>query len=113
MAADNRTSKRIDIEEEIMFSHRSTHPFCYYGGATLNHSPGGMCLQSKYEAHPGDRLCLRLIGNHLQTFTSLDELTCIAEVRWCETTGTPDQPVYRIGLHYHGNLVPPLFKPQE
>lgn len=113
MAADNRKDPRIDIHEDIMFSHRVIHPFCYYGGKALNHSPGGICLQSHYGVHPGDSLCLRLIGNHLQAFTSLDELTCIAEVRWCETIGTPERPSYRIGLHYHGDLVPPLFRPLE
>jgi hypothetical protein len=38
-------------------------------------------------------------------------LTCIGEVRWCTPVGTRDQLSYRIGLNYHGNLIPPLFKP--
>jgi len=113
MGTDNRKDRRVDTHEDIMFSHRSAHPFCYYGAVTLNHSSAGMCVESRYEAQPGDLLCLRLIGHHLQSFKTLDDLTCIAEVKWCETIGTPEKPAFRIGMHYHGDLVPPLFKPQK
>lgn len=111
MNSDNRKDNRFDIHEDIMFSRRSVHPYCYYGGTALNYSLGGMCLESRYRAEPGDRLCIRMIGTHLQTFSTLDELTCIAEVRWCKQVGPPDKAQYRIGLHYNGELVPPLFKP--
>ncbi len=111
MSLDKRKQYRVDLNEDIMFARRSRHPFCYYGGTTLNYSLGGLCFQSRYEAVPGDNLCVRMIGRHLQSFTSLEELTCIAEVRWCTPVGSPDKPAYRIGLHYHGNLIPPLFKP--
>jgi len=113
MAADNRTDRRVETHDDIMFSQRSVHPFRYYGAVTLNHSADGMCVESRYPVQPGDHLCLRLIGHHLQSFTSLDELTCIAEVKWCETVGTPEKPAFRIGLRYHGGMVPPLFKPDE
>ncbi len=112
MSSEKRKEDRSQCTEEIMFSSQSVHPFCYYGGTTINYSFGGMCFQSRYEVVPGDNLCLRMIGKHLQSFTSLDELTCIAEVRWCERIGSADKPTYRIGLHYHGDLVPPLFKPE-
>lgn len=111
MSSEKRKEDRTDLSEDIMFSRRSVHPFCYYGGSTLNYSDGGLCFQSRYQVIPGDNLCVRMIGRHLQSFTSLDELTCIAEVRWCTPVGSPDHPAYRIGLHYHGNLIPPLFKP--
>ena len=111
MTAENRKNNRLELTEDIMFARRSLHPFCYYGGATLNYSPTGMCFQSQYEVVPGDNLCLRMIGRHLQSFTTLDELTCMAEVKWCESVGSSDKPTYRIGLHYHGDFVPPLFIP--
>ncbi len=111
MSDNNRKNDRLEHSEEIMFAQRSVHPFCYYGGTTLNYSLGGLCFQSRYEVNPGDNLCLRMIGRHLQSFTSLDELTCIAEVRWCEPLGSVGSPAYRIGLRYHANLIPPLFKP--
>lgn len=111
MNTEKRKEDRIQCTEEIMFSRRSVHPFSYYGGTTINHSLGGMCLQSRYQVVPGDRLCLRMIGSHLQSFSSLDELTCMAEVKWCKVEGSPEKPVYRIGLHYHGDIIPPLFKP--
>lgn len=111
MSDEKRLDARIKLTEDIMFSKRSAHPFCYYGGTTINFSLAGLCLESRYEVVPGDKLCLRMIGRHLESFTSLDELTCLAEVRWCKSVGTADSPAYRIGLHYHGNLIPPLFKP--
>ncbi|NNF48002.1 MAG: PilZ domain-containing protein [Desulfofustis sp.] len=111
MGSEKRNEERLDILEDIMFASRSAHPFCYYGGTTLNYSLRGLCVQSRYQAIPGDNLCVRMIGRHLQSFTSLEELTCIAEVRWCTPVGPTDQQTYRIGLHYHGNLIPPLFKP--
>lgn len=111
MSGEKRSESRTELAEDIMFARRSVHPFCYYGGSTLNYSFGGMCFQSGYEVVPGDTLCLRMIGRHLQSFTSLEELTCIAEVRWCKQVGTPAKPVYQIGLHYHGNLISPLFTP--
>jgi hypothetical protein len=111
VSSDKRKEDRIDISEDIMFARRSEHPFCYYGGSTLNYSPGGLCFQSRYQAIPGDNLCVRMIGRHLQTYSSLEELTCIAEVRWCTPVGSSDNPAYRIGLNYHGSQIPPLFKP--
>ena len=94
-----------------MFSRRSTHAYCYYGGSTLNYSSGGMCFLSRYELVPGDNLCVKMIGRHLQSFSSLDELTCMAEVKWCEPVESNENPAFRIGLCYHGHLVPPNFRP--
>lgn len=111
MTVDKRKTGRLEFTEDIMFAQRSAHAFLYYGGTTLNCSLTGLCFESRYEVVPGDNLCLRMIGTHLQSFTSLDELTCFAEVIWCEPVGSAESPVYRIGLQYHGNLVPPLFKP--
>ena len=111
MNSEKRRDNRIDVQEDIMFASRSVHPFCYYGGTTLNYSLGGLCFQSRYEAIPGDNLCVRMIGRHLQSFNSLEELTCLAEVRWCTPVGPLEHQAYRIGLHYHGDLIPPLFKP--
>jgi hypothetical protein len=111
MKSENRKDRRIDIHEDIMFARRSAHPYCYYGATALNYSLSGMCFTSRYQVEPGVKLCLRMIGKHLQTFSSLDELTCIAEVRWCNQTGPPDKPNYHIGLHYMDELIPPLFKP--
>ncbi len=111
MSGDKRKDGRVRLAEDIMFAKRSDHPFCYYGATTINYSPGGLCFQSRYQALPGDNLCVRMIGRHLQSFSSLEELTCIAEVRWCSQIGSPDTPAYKIGLHYHGNLIPPLFRP--
>lgn len=111
MSGEKRNEHRQELAEDIMFARRTVHPFCYYGGSTLNYSSQGMCMQSSYEVVPGDTLCVRMIGRHLQSFTSLEELTCIAEVRWCTQIGTPEKPAYRIGLHYHGNLISPLFIP--
>ena len=111
MTDDKRKTKRLELSEDIMFSNRSVHPFCYYGGTALNISVEGLCFQSRYEAVPGDNLCLRMIGTHLQSFNSLDELTCIATVRWCKSVGSPVQPAYQVGLQYLGDIVPKLFKP--
>ena len=111
MGEEKRSDGRVAHTENIMFARRSEHPFCYFGGTTINYSLGGLCFESRYEVIPGDNLCLRMIGRHLQSFTSLDELTCIAEVRWCKSVGSAESPTFRIGLHYHGNLIPPLFKP--
>ena len=111
MSDEKRKDERIDVSEDIMFARRSEHPFCYYGASTLNYSLSGLCFESRYEAFPGDNLCVRMIGQHLQSFRSLEELTCLAEVRWCTRVGTKETPTYRIGLNYHGNLIPPLFRP--
>lgn len=111
MGDKKRLDDRVELTEDIMFARRSDHPFCYFGGSTINHSTGGLCFQSRYEVVPGENLCLRMIGRHLQSFSSLDDLTCVAEVRWCKSVGSAESPAYRIGLHYHGNLIPPLFKP--
>lgn len=111
MPSDNRKHRRVGIHEDIMFALRSVHPYCYYGGTAVNCSTGGMCFQSRYQAHPGDRVCVRMIGRRLQTFTSLDELTCIGEVRWCRAAGPPDKRYYCIGVHYQDDLAPALFKP--
>ena len=111
MSAEKRKDDRLNLTEDIMFAKRADHPFCYYGARTINYSQRGLCFQSRYEALPGDNLCLRMIGQHLQSFSSLEELTCIAEVRWCTQIGSPDTPAYQIGLHYHGNLIPHIFRP--
>jgi hypothetical protein len=108
---EKRKDDRIALGEDIMFARRSVHQFCYYGGTTLNYSLGGLCFQSRYEVNPGDKLCVRMIGRHLQSFATLEELTCTAEVRWCTSAGSPDRPAYRIGLHYNGEVIPPLFRP--
>lgn len=111
MSNDKRKFSRVRYDEDIMFARRSVHPFSYFGGTTINYSLGGMCFQSRYEVVPGDTLCLRMIGGHLQSFSSLDELTCMAEVKWCEPIGSPENPAFRIGLKYNGNLIPPLYIP--
>ena len=111
MNDDKRSAARVAFSEDIMFARHSSHPYCYYGGTTIDCSPGGLCIQSRYEAVPGDNLSLRLIGNRLESFSSVDELSGSGEVRWCKPAGSEESPVYRIGLRYHGTAISALFKP--
>lgn len=98
------------MTEDLMFAHQMTHPYCYYGSTSINYSIHGMCLTSRYEVESGDTLCLRMIGNHLQSCSSVGGLTCMAEVKWCRSVTSSDEPEYQIGLTYLGK-VPALFKP--
>lgn len=107
---DKRKDDRFQLTEDLMFAHQLTHPYCYYGGKTINYSTHGICLTSRYEVESGDTLCLRMIGHHLYSCTSVDGLTCKAEVRWCRSVALSLEPQYHIGLHYLGK-VPSLFKP--
>ncbi len=108
---NKRKDDRFDVEEDVMFAHHLTHPYCYYGGSTINYSVSGICLSSRYEVVEGDSLCLRMIGDHLQSCTSLGILTCIAEVKWCRPVDLSKEPSYHIGLRYISDQVPTLFKP--
>lgn len=112
-AMDNkRKDKRIKLTEDLMFAQQATHPYCYYGGQTINYSVHGICLTSRYEVVSGDRLCLRMIGNHLHSCTSVEDLTCMAEVKWCQSVAPSPEPEYHIGLYYLGR-VPALFQPKN
>jgi hypothetical protein len=108
---DKRKYDRFNLHKDVMFSDQLTHPHCYYGCATLNYSKSGICLVSRYEAILGSSLCLRMIGNHLNSCNSLNDLTCMAEVKWCNTAGFNEDATYRIGLRYLGDQVPNLFTP--
>jgi hypothetical protein len=108
---DNRKYKRFELEEEIMFARQLIHPNCYYGGTTINYSMCGICVVSRYEVVPGDNLCLRIIGRHLHSSTSLENLTCMAEVKWCHPVDSAEQPSFLTGLHYLGDKIPSFFKP--
>lgn len=108
-----RLKERFRVDEDIMFARRSVHAYCYFGAKTLDYSEGGMCFMSRYQVEPGDNICLRMIGRHLQSFSSLDDLTCMAEVKWCEPVGTEKEPGYRIGLRYMGDSLSPLFTPWQ
>jgi len=105
-----RKHNRFLLAEDLMFAHQLTHPYCYYGGTTINYSMQGICIASRYEVASGDTLCLRMIGNYLQFCTSIDDLTCMAEVIWCQPVALSQEPEYQIGLYYLGQ-VSPLFKP--
>jgi hypothetical protein len=107
---NKRKNKRFELAEDVMFAHQLTNPYCYYGGSTINYSMDGICLTSRYEVEFGDNLCLRMIGDHLQSSTSIDGLTCMAEVKWCQSISRPPEPKYHIGLNYVGQ-VPDLFRP--
>lgn len=107
---NKRKHDRIELTEDVMFANQLMHPFCYYGGSIINYSKSGVCVSSRYEVTCGDRLCLRMIGNHLHSFTSIDDLTCEAEVKWCQSISLNREPTYLIGLHYSGH-VPVKFKP--
>ena len=107
---DKRKHDRFELAEDVMFADQLAHPYCYFGGSTINYSRSGICLASRYEVTSGDRLCLRIIGNHLQTCTSIDHLTCMAEVKWCRSTSSNREPAYHIGLRYL-DQVPALFRP--
>lgn len=108
---DKRAYDRFKLDKDIMFANHDSHPYCYYGGATINYSMSGICLISRYEVIPGDSLRLRIIGEHLNSSTSLDDLSCMAEVKWCELIPVPREPAYHIGLYYLNDQVPDLFKP--
>lgn len=107
---DKRKEDRYQRTEELMFAHQLTHPYCYYGGKAINYSAHGICLTSRYEVRSGDTLCLRMLGHHLYSCTSVDGLTCKAEVKWCRSVALAPEPEYHIGLHYFGK-VPTLFRP--
>lgn len=107
---DKRKYDRFKLTEDLMYANQLTHPYCYYGSKTLNYSVGGICLSSRYEVESGDTLCLRMIGGHLHSCTSVDGLTCKAEVKWCRPVSLTPEPEYQIGLHYLGK-VPKLFRP--
>jgi hypothetical protein len=108
---DQRIYKRFELEEEIMFARQLIHPNCYYGGTAINYSMGGICVVSRYEVVPGDDLRLRIIGRHLHSSTSLDNLTCMTEVKWCHSVGSAEQPSFLTGLQYFGDKIPSFFKP--
>ncbi|OEU47687.1 MAG: hypothetical protein BA862_00010 [Desulfobulbaceae bacterium S3730MH12] len=107
---NKRKNGRFELAEDVMFADQLTHPYCYFGGSTINYSMSGICLVSRYEVISGDQLCIRIIGDHLHSCTSVDDLTCMAEVRWCRPICESREPAYHIGLHYLGQ-VPALFKP--
>lgn len=107
---DKRIEDRYQKIEDLMFAHQMSHPYSYYGGKTINYSKRGICLTSRYEVGAGDTLCLRMLGHHLHSCTSVDSLTCKAEVRWCRSVSLTPEPEYHIGLNYLGK-VPTLFKP--
>jgi hypothetical protein len=107
---NKRKYKRFELAGDVMFAHQLTNPYCYYGGSTINYSMSGICLTSRYKAVSGDSLCLRMIGNHLQSCASVDSLTCMAEVKWCQSVSSSQEHAYHIGLNYLGQ-VPDLFKP--
>jgi hypothetical protein len=107
---NKRKYNRFELAEDVMFARQLTNPYCYYGGSTINYSMDGICLTSRYEVAFGDNLCLRMIGDHLQSCTSVDGLTCMAEVKWCLSVNSSLEPAYHIGLNYLGQ-VPDLFKP--
>jgi len=107
---NKRKYTRFELVEDVMFAHRSTNPYCYFGGSTINYSMAGICFASLYEVELGDKLCLKMIGDHLQSCTSVDGLTCMAEVKWCRCVRSSKEPTYHIGLNYFGQ-VPDLFKP--
>ena len=109
---DKRKNDRFQIDEELMFANQLTHPYCYYGAKTVNYSTCGICLSSRYEVNSGDTLCLRMIGTHLRSQSSVDRLTCKAKVRWCRAVSRSKEPEYRIGLNYLGR-VPSLFRPDS
>jgi hypothetical protein len=107
---DKRKNDRFPLTEDLMFAHQLTNPYCYYGSKTINFSMSGLCLSSRYEVESGGTLCLRMIGKHLHFCTSVDALTCKAEVKWCRSVASSQEPEYHIGLHYLGP-VPALFLP--
>ena len=107
---NKRQHERIGLAEDVMFAHQLTHPYCYYGGSTINYSVSGICLTSRYKVAFGDNLCLRIIGNHLHSCISVDDLTCVGEVKWCQAISLSREPAYLIGVRYVGE-VPALFKP--
>jgi hypothetical protein len=72
----------------------------------------GICLSSRYKVVSGDTLCLRMIGKHLHSCTSVDHLTCMAEVKWCRSVASSQEPEYHTGLHYLGQ-VPDVFSPNS
>jgi hypothetical protein len=109
---DKRKNDRFPLTEDLMFAHHMTHPYCYYGSKAINHSRRGICLASRYEVKSGDTLCLRIIGKRLHSCTSVDGLTCMAEVKWCRSVASSLEPEYRIGLYYLGQ-VPALFSPNS
>ncbi len=109
---NKRQHKRFELAEDVMFADQLTNPYCYYGSSTINYSMDGICLTSRYEVAFGDSLCLRMIGSHLQSCTSVDGLTCMAEVKWCQSISSSREPAYHIGLNYLGQ-VPDLFKPDH
>ena len=108
---DKREYDRFNLDNDIMFANQVSHPYCYYGGATINYSMSGICLISRYEVISGDSLRLRMIGDHLYSCTSLDDLSCMAVVKWCELNPMSREPAYHIGLNYLGDQIPDLFKP--
>jgi len=108
---DKRQHDRFNLDKDIMFANHLNHPFCYYGGSTINYSMSGICLISRYEVLPGDSLHLRLIGDHLYSGTALENLSCMAEVKWCELIPLSDEPAYHIGLFYLDDQIPDLFRP--
>jgi hypothetical protein len=89
---NKRKHKRFELAEDVMFAHQLTNLYCYYGSSTINYSMDGICLTSRYEVVLGDSLCLRMIGNHLQSCTSVDALTCMAEVKWCQSISRSQEP---------------------
>lgn len=102
---DNREDERFMSHAPIIFSLFGTKFHREYVSKTLNHSKGGMCLETAEALKPGTALyirggntlanqCYDANWNYLRTST-------LAEVRWCRELADKFGRYYCVGVKYY------------
>jgi hypothetical protein len=72
---------------------------------SVNHSPGGICLQTRCRLKPRSTVCLRTLtcdplATHFECGKGLPTIS-MAEIKWCEKiTGADGSSYYLSGLKY-------------
>lgn len=94
------TRQRYSVPVEISYISKENN----IGARSLDHSEGGMCLESSISFHPGETLNVRVIEFHPNgPCTGLCEglrSIALAEVKWCSSVSDKDPAHYRVGIKF-------------
>jgi len=87
-------------ETSIMFTCSSNHPYCYYGARMLNHSIGGVCIESIYPIEPGSVIFFNRAAYSLGDYGPDTYKPHCVIVRWCRELPRRENLFYGIGVQF-------------
>ena len=101
---EKRRDERFMSHAPVVFSIFSSRFHCEYSSMTLNHSDGGMCIESAEQIKPGTTLYIRRgkpnnVEGHTARWDHM-RTSSLGEVRWCHELVDKFGTYYCIGVRY-------------